>query len=166
MHIGLVFNQKSPTANAASKAETMRLSDVEAEWDCPERIDAVADALSAKHEVSRIEANEDAFETLRKVRPDLVFNIAEGRSGPGRESQIPAMLGMLGDPLHRFRPDYAGHLPRQIAGQGDSRLPRHTHARVCRGRERLRIERTGRAACGRQAAVGRVEHGHHGQFPL
>ena len=42
-----------------------------------------------------IEANEEAFEKFRSLRPDFVFNIAEGLHGPSREAQIPAMLEML-----------------------------------------------------------------------
>lgn len=42
-----------------------------------------------------IEADDNAFEKLKKLRPDLVFNVAECANGISREAQIPAMLDML-----------------------------------------------------------------------
>lgn len=42
-----------------------------------------------------IEANTEAFEKLNMLKPDLVFNIAEGMHGISREAQIPAILDML-----------------------------------------------------------------------
>lgn len=73
-------------------------TDIYAEWDTKETIDAVRAALSERHDVSLIEADEDCFEHLRSSRPDIAFNIAEGLRGVSREAQIPAMLEMLGIP--------------------------------------------------------------------
>jgi D-alanine-D-alanine ligase len=42
-----------------------------------------------------IEADEDAYEKLRRIRPFFAFNIAEGLYGPSRESQVPSILEML-----------------------------------------------------------------------
>lgn len=42
-----------------------------------------------------IEANNDAYHKLKELRPDIVFNFAEGLIGVNRESHIPAMLEML-----------------------------------------------------------------------
>ena len=76
-----------------------RLSDIYAEWDDEETISAVESAIKkAGHEVIRIEADENAFEKLRSIRPDIVFNMAEGFGGASRESHIPAMLEMLNIP--------------------------------------------------------------------
>ena len=72
-----------------------RVTDVYAEWDTWETIQAVRDALAERHDVTLIEADEYAFERLRTGRPDIVFNIAEGIHGVSRESQIPAMLEFL-----------------------------------------------------------------------
>ncbi len=58
-------------------------------------IEAVRAALSRRHEVIMIEADEDAYVRLKAEMPDIVFNMAEGLWGEGRESQIPAMLDML-----------------------------------------------------------------------
>ena len=46
-----------------------------------------------------VEANNDAFNKFRELKPDIVFNIAEGTNGLSRESQIPAMLEMLQIPF-------------------------------------------------------------------
>ncbi len=72
--------------------------DTFAEWDTEETINAVKDALSIHHNVVLVEADNDAFETLRELNPDIVFNIAEGFNGISREAQIPAMLEFLNIP--------------------------------------------------------------------
>ncbi len=89
--------QKAVAVASPAKAEETR-TDTYAEWDTKETIDAVRAALSRGHDVTPIEANEEAFERLRSTRPDIVFNIAEGLNGASREAQIPAILEMLGIP--------------------------------------------------------------------
>ena len=42
-----------------------------------------------------VEANNEAFSKLKELKPDIVFNFAEGLIGVNRESHIPAMLEML-----------------------------------------------------------------------
>jgi D-alanine-D-alanine ligase len=91
MNVGLCFNLKRPFGELLS-------ADLYAEWDDEETIGAVRSALSLHHRVVSIEANEEAFEKFRELRPDIVFNMAEGLCGGSRESQIPAMLEMLGIP--------------------------------------------------------------------
>ena len=88
MNVGLCFNLKKPQEASSS-------DDLYAEWDDEETIGAVCSALARNHRVIPIEANEEAFEKFRKVRPDIVFNMAEGMYGTSREAQIPAMLDML-----------------------------------------------------------------------
>ena len=66
-----------------------------AEWDVPSTIDAVESALRPLGEVVRLEAVGDFAERLRHARPDIVFNIAEGRHGPNRESHVPAICEFL-----------------------------------------------------------------------
>lgn len=73
-------------------------SDLYAEWDDAETILALADALALRHEVVLVEATEDFPTRIRSARPELVFNIAEGRHGASREAQVPAILEMLGIP--------------------------------------------------------------------
>ena len=69
--------------------------DTYAEWDTIETINAVKESIEVYHDVSLIHADENAYEKLKEMKPDIVFNIAEGMNGQNRESQIPAMLDML-----------------------------------------------------------------------
>lgn len=110
--IGFAYNQKpeeSSTTEAAhistADGESTRLeeeppsiSDEFAEWDSVKTIDAVANALSALGKVIRIEADESFPEKLRRARPDIVFNIAEGRYGVNREAHVPAICEFYGIP--------------------------------------------------------------------
>ena len=88
MNVGLCFNLKKSQGESSP-------DDIYAEWDDEETIGAVRSALARNHRVLPIEADEEAFEKFRKVRPDIVFNMAEGMHGTSREAQIPAMLDML-----------------------------------------------------------------------
>lgn len=65
-----------------------------AEFDRPDTIEAIEAALrSLGHEVVRIGALAPLMRRLLDgERWDLVFNIAEGVRGPGREAQVPALL--------------------------------------------------------------------------
>ena len=104
--IGFAFNQKpEPSVGLVSAASEPRsdeeppsISDVYAEWDSAETIDAVAAALSAAGEVIRLEADESFPERLRAERPDIVFNIAEGLHGANREAHVPAICEFFGLP--------------------------------------------------------------------
>ncbi len=73
-------------------------ADLYAEWDDIHTIKAVESALASRHQVTLVNADLNAFEVYRQLKPDLVFNIAEGLNGASREAQIPAMLDMLGIP--------------------------------------------------------------------
>jgi len=100
MHIVLSFNQSVAEEDdqppSLRQLDTKHLAnDLYAEWDDIQTIQAVADALALKHQVSLVNADLDAFEKFRTLRPDLVFNMAEGLYGGSRESQIPAILEML-----------------------------------------------------------------------
>ena len=83
---------------ATSVAKEATKTDTYAEWDTQETIDAVCTALEERHRVTLIEANEEAYQRLREIQPEIVFNIAEGFRGASREAQIPAILEMLGIP--------------------------------------------------------------------
>jgi D-alanine-D-alanine ligase len=123
--IGLAYNQKPEPSELASPAsEGDRQEDGElprpdeeppskirslsiaeliardefAEWDSPTTIAAVESALSHLGKVVRLEANEDFPERLRQVRPDIVFNIAEGFYGVNREAHVPAICEFFGIP--------------------------------------------------------------------
>lgn len=69
--------------------------DTYAEWDTWETVNAVKDAIAEIHNVTLVEANNNAYIKLKELKPDIVFNFAEGLIGVNRESHIPAMLEML-----------------------------------------------------------------------
>ena len=56
------------------------------------------EAIACFHDVTLVEADENAYEKFKELKPDIVFNIAEGLNGVNRESQIPSMLDMLSIP--------------------------------------------------------------------
>ena len=84
------------------------IHDLYAEWDTFETIDAVRAALSLRNDVALVEADHDCYLKLRELRPDIVFNIAEGLHGVSREAQVPAMLELLQIP-------YSGSDPLTLA---------------------------------------------------
>ncbi len=72
---------------------------VEAEYESPETIRALLEAIGSHcDQAVALPFGSDLMERLRTERPDLVFNIAEGREGPSRESLVPAVLDFLGIP--------------------------------------------------------------------
>jgi D-alanine-D-alanine ligase len=96
VRVAFVFNVRHETAGYDEVSQS------EAEFDEPATIAAIHEAIEANgHTCIDVEADEDAFETLRGLRDsiDLVFNIAEGRRGQSREAQMPAMLEMLDIPF-------------------------------------------------------------------
>lgn len=100
-NVALTYNVKpeSSTKVSNNSSQTYLRSDNSldkyAEWDTYETIFALRDALALYHNVTLIEANVDAYEKFRKLKPEIVFNVAEGANGISREAQIPAMLEML-----------------------------------------------------------------------
>jgi D-alanine-D-alanine ligase len=95
MRVGITFNLKRGDTEEAQEPPGGFPSDIQAEWDAPETIAAVQNALEERHEVILIDAGEDAYTYLRTIRPDIVFNMAEGSSGPCREGYIPSILEHL-----------------------------------------------------------------------
>ncbi len=74
-------------------------ADALAEYDSEETVQAIEEALRAGgHEVISLEADVTLLDTIREARPDICFNIAEGHRGDARESQVPALLELLGIP--------------------------------------------------------------------
>jgi len=69
--------------------------DTYAEWDTWETVNAVKDSIAEIHNVTLVEANNEAYSKFKELKPDIVFNFAEGLNGVNRESHIPAMLDML-----------------------------------------------------------------------
>jgi D-alanine-D-alanine ligase len=93
MKVALTCNILPPDYSRESGDDTF------AEFDAPSTIEAIRKALLRFCDsVTVVEADEDAYETLRRGGFDFAFNIAEGVRGEAREAQIPAMLEMLGIP--------------------------------------------------------------------
>ncbi len=103
MRVGLTFNMRKASGQPEEDDPDLSLSlapgiaglDNFAEWDDEQTVNDLIETIGKYHEVIPIEANMDAYEKLRRSRPDLVFNLAEGYHGVSRESLIPAMLEML-----------------------------------------------------------------------
>lgn len=87
------------TCNILPEGYQREVSDAFAEFDSCDTVEAIKEALlNYCDEVVVIEADENAYEAIKRERPDFVFNIAEGQRGEAREAHIPAMLEMLGIP--------------------------------------------------------------------
>ncbi len=85
LRIGLTYNVKSDKQS--------ELEDEEAEYDSIDTVLAIKQALEEEPCcVELIEADDELPMKLLRSRPDVVFNIAEGRRGRGREAQVPAIL--------------------------------------------------------------------------
>lgn len=98
MRLGLTFNLK-PEAGPSPGDPIDRFE----EFDSVDTVDAIDRALRGLgHEVERLGWGEPLLAALAERPPerriDGVFNFAEGVGGRGRESQIPAVLEVLGIP--------------------------------------------------------------------
>ena len=87
------------TYNLKKKDET-KPADYFSECDSEETIGAIISALTKKgHNVEAIDVEyPNLLSYFRKNRVDMVFNIAEGKSGKFRESEVPALLDYLNIP--------------------------------------------------------------------
>lgn len=121
VRIGLAYNLKpeapatpagadpsSPSSSDDTHSRELRddlpQPDLYAEWDEPATIDAVERALRTLGQVYRLEADQSFPARLALIRPDFVFNIAEGLYGPNREGHVPAICEFLGIPYHASDP--------------------------------------------------------------
>lgn len=102
MKIAVAFSSKAGLQREYQKRYGARQQRYEipvdffAEGDSFETIQAVIDAIkSGGHAVIGIEGDDDSPLKLDQVRPDLVFNIAEGLFGDFRESYIPMICERL-----------------------------------------------------------------------
>ncbi|HEX3872414.1 MAG TPA: hypothetical protein VHV77_18340 [Pirellulales bacterium] len=118
MRIGIAFTLKHDVDSEDTPLPTLGssdLNDANEEFDSPETIAAIRAVLeSAGHDVTLLG---DGPSLLRKLldgpRPDLVFNIAEGRGNlRGREARVPAILETFGIP-------YTGSDPLTLAAALD-----------------------------------------------
>jgi D-alanine-D-alanine ligase len=102
MRLALAYNIKKDPEEGLPE-------DFYAEWDDMETIEGVRSALLTVHEsVELIEADEGAYQKLRDLRPELVFNMAEGLWGESRESHLPSIMEILRIP-------YTGSAPLTLA---------------------------------------------------
>jgi D-alanine-D-alanine ligase len=134
LRVGLTFNMRHV-------AKLRRDEDTEAEHDSPATIRAIREAIEFHgHSVVELEATPDLPARLSCAEVDLVFNIAEGFKGRHRESQVPALLEMMGIP-------YSGSDPTALSVAMDKGLAKllvreagfHTPAflLMTSGRERI-----------------------------
>lgn len=93
LKVGVAYNVKHVDA------DDLLLDDSQAEFDSPSTIKALMNAIAAHgHEVVGLEATPDFAHKVTAAGVDMVFNIAEGVRGRHRESQVPAILELLGVP--------------------------------------------------------------------
>ncbi|MDP2927268.1 MAG: ATP-grasp domain-containing protein [Candidatus Omnitrophota bacterium] len=92
MRVALTYNLK--------KKDPLKPADYFSEYDSEETINSVVLALKTKgHSVEAIDVEYPAlFSYFKKNRVDMVFNIAEGKHGRFRESEVPAVLDYLNIP--------------------------------------------------------------------
>src|SRR5262249_27067294 len=84
LRIGFTYNMKGVDSKTGN--------DTEAEYDAPETIDAIREALESHgHLVLPLEATPDLPRQFTDSPVDLVFNIAEGVAGRNREAAVPAL---------------------------------------------------------------------------
>jgi len=115
MKIAVTFSSKQGLLNEYKKrmgpeAATDDIpADYFAEGDSMQTIQAVIDAIAqGKYDVTGIEADDNLAAGLQKIKPDLIFNIAEGLWGDCRESYVPMICERLGLP-------YSGSDPLTLA---------------------------------------------------
>lgn len=93
VRVGLIFNLRR-VDNALEHN-----GDQEVEYDSPETVTAISEAVASYgHEVVELEATRELPSILPSAGIDIAFNIAEGLEGRTRESQVPALLELLGIP--------------------------------------------------------------------
>ena len=92
--VGVTYNLK----HAEKPSETA--PDAQAEYDSMDTVLAIASAIrSHGHQTVLLEADQTLPNRLLAEKPDLVFNIAEGYGGRGREAQVPALLNLFEIPF-------------------------------------------------------------------
>jgi D-alanine-D-alanine ligase len=90
LRIGFTYNLKRVDSKG---------NDAEAEYDGPETITSIREALASHgHVVIPLEATPDLPRQFMDSPVDLVFNIAEGAGGRNREAAVPALCELMGIP--------------------------------------------------------------------
>ena len=89
--VGILFNVKRGTDH--------EVPDAEAEYDSMDTVYAIRDVFEAAGmQTALLECDAALPQKLADTHIDIAFNIAEGRSGRGREAEAPAILNLLGIP--------------------------------------------------------------------
>ncbi len=89
--VGVTFNLKRVVPDIQGH------NDVEAEFDSESTVNAIASTIeSFGYKVIKLEATPELPAMLSTSGVDVVFNIAEGIRGRTRESQVPALLDLIG----------------------------------------------------------------------
>lgn len=92
LRVGIAYNLK--------KGLPPEAGDMEAEYDSFGTIGAIRNVFeSAGIHTELLEADSDFAQKVKSTNVDLVFNLAEGTHGRGREAQVPAILSFLGIPF-------------------------------------------------------------------
>jgi D-alanine-D-alanine ligase len=79
-------------------------ADALADYDHIETVDCIRAAIETDgHKTVFVQADRELPFTLREIKPDICFNIAEGLGGDAREAQVPALLEMLRIPYTHSR---------------------------------------------------------------
>lgn len=98
MRVAVVANLKG------QRTTPLPTPDAEAEFDQQSTIDALCAAIASDgHQVSFLHGDDTFPERVRKLQPDICFNIAEGMYGDAREAQIPAVLELYQIPYTASR---------------------------------------------------------------
>ena len=87
--IGFAYNLKHSSAKD---------TDLHAEYETPETVDAIYRVLSGYGEVIQLPCDDRIVQRFLETKPDCVFNIAEGWGGRDRESFVPAICSILDIP--------------------------------------------------------------------
>jgi len=95
MIVGITYDIKTDWVPGAADPV-----DTNAEFDRPQTIDKIIEALEAGgHTVKRIGNAQRVLEQIDDLDVDIVFNVCEGRKGRNRESEAPILLEMKGIPF-------------------------------------------------------------------
>lgn len=89
--VGIAFNLKKSTED--------EMEDEQAEYDSISTIEAIAKALETTGcKACLLEAGGNFPKNLKMSKVDIVFNVAEGKGGRGREAQVPSILNLYSVP--------------------------------------------------------------------
>jgi len=90
--VGITFNLKQQKSD--------EMEDEQAEYDSFSTVEAIAKAINKTGcETVFLEADSKLPQKLECLHPDIVFNIAEGKGGRGREAQVPSILNLYSIPF-------------------------------------------------------------------